>query len=71
MRTLRRSLARLHRSEEAQNAFEYLLVIGSVVVGFVAALLAFDVVIAQLVGLVCPAVDTANALAAIGSCIGT
>jgi hypothetical protein len=57
------------RDERAQDAFEYLLTVGTLLVLMAAALLAFDAVVAQLVGLVCPAVDTANGLAAIGSCI--
>ena len=64
-----RSARALHRSEEAQDAFEYLLVIGGVVVGIIVALLAFDVVVAQVVGHLCPSVDTANPLSAIGNCI--
>lgn len=71
MRATRRCATRVHSSEEAQNTFEYVLVIGSVVIAFVAGFLAFDAVIPQVVGLVCPSVDTANALSAIGNCIGT
>jgi hypothetical protein len=55
--------------ERAQDAFEYLLTVGTLVVLFVGALLAFDPVVRAVVGLVCPGVDTANGLVAVGSCI--
>jgi hypothetical protein len=71
MRTSRRLGARLHRSEEAQNAFEYLLLIGGLLVAIAGGLLGINAVVAQVVGLVCPSVDTANALSAIGNCVGT
>jgi hypothetical protein len=35
----------------------------------VLSLMAFDTVVAGILGLVCPAVDTGNPFAAIGSCI--
>ena len=62
-------LARLCRGEAGQNAFEYMLVLGGVVAAVVAALLTFDVLIAEFVGHVCPGVDTANGLSAVGDCI--
>jgi hypothetical protein len=58
------------RSERAQDAIEYLLVTGGVAVAFAVALLTFDAVIVEVAGHVCPSVDTANALAAVGSCLG-
>jgi Flp pilus assembly pilin Flp len=57
------------RTDDAQNAFEYVLTAGLVVVAMVVAFLAFDAVIAQILGFVCPAVDTSDGLAAVGSCI--
>ena len=57
------------KDDDAQDAFEYMLAVGGVVVTMVIALMAFDAVIAGILGLVCPAVDTADPLAAIGSCI--
>ena len=60
------------REERAQNTFEYLLVIGAVVVAMVAALiLGFELLLPQVAGLVCPSVDTAaDPIAIIGSCLG-
>lgn len=58
-------------TEDAQNVFEYVLTVGLVVVAMVASFLAFDAVVAQVVGFACPAVDTADGLAAVGSCITT
>jgi hypothetical protein len=64
-------LAHLHE-ERAQNTFEYLLVVGAVVVAMVAALiLGFELLLPQVAGLVCPSVDTAaDPIAIIGSCLG-
>jgi len=56
-------------AERAQNTFEYLLVVGAVVAPLVLALFAFDQVVVGVVGYVCPAVDTANSLSAVGSCL--
>jgi hypothetical protein len=60
------------REERAQNTFEYLLVIGAVVVAMVAALVVgFELLLPQVAGLVCPSVDTAaDPIAIIGSCLG-
>jgi hypothetical protein len=65
------SLRRL-REERAQNTFEYLMVVGAVVVAMVAALiLGFELLLPQVAGLVCPSVDTAaDPIAIIGSCLG-
>lgn len=55
--------------DHAQDTVEYMLVVGAVVVAMVVSFMAFDAVIAGILGLVCPAVDTGNPLAAIGTCI--
>lgn len=62
----------LVNDDNAVNSFEYLLVIGLVVVPFAAALIAgFMLVIPEVVGYICPAVDTAGPDAATrGSCLG-
>jgi len=52
-------LRRLHQ-ERAQNTFEYLLVVGALVVAMVAAMrLGFNPVVQEIARLVCPSVDTA------------
>ena len=57
-------------ADRAQDSFEYLLVIGGVVVAMIIGLLAFDVVVALLLGASCPSVDTAKGIAATaGSCL--
>jgi hypothetical protein len=67
-----RSFNDLLTRDEAVNSFEYLLVVGVVVVPFVAALIAgFALIIPEVVGYVCPAVDTAGpGVATVGSCLG-
>jgi hypothetical protein len=55
--------------DEAQGAVEYLLVIGAIVVVTFAAFMGFDSLVREFVGHVCPSVDTANPLVAVGSCI--
>ena len=55
--------------ESAQGALEYLLAVGGVVVVLILGLMAFDQVVQIVVGHLCPSVDTADALAAVGSCI--
>jgi hypothetical protein len=58
------------RAECAQDTFEYLLVVGGVIVVLVLAFLAFDAVLAQFLGNACPSVDTAKGVAATaGSCV--
>jgi hypothetical protein len=57
-------------AEEGQGTFEYLIVTGIFAVALVSALLAFDALIVEVVGHVCPSVDTANVAVTIGSCIG-
>ena len=60
----------LLRGERAQNTFEYLMVVGAVVVAVVAAMIVgFELLLPQVAGLVCPSVDTANPLVAVGSCL--
>jgi len=61
----------LVREERAQNAFEYLLIIGAVVVAMVGAMIVgFKLLLPEIAGLVCPSVDTAaNPIATIGSCL--
>ncbi|MCK9517696.1 MAG: hypothetical protein M0R74_01535 [Dehalococcoidia bacterium] len=63
-------MQKLHQDDRAQDALEYLLVIGGFVVLLVLGLLAFDSLIVDVVGLVCPSVDTANPAVAVGSCLG-
>ena len=62
----------LLREERAQNTFEYVLVIGAVVVAMVGAMIVgFKLLLPEIAGLVCPSVDTAaNPVATIGSCLG-
>jgi len=62
----------LLREERAQNTFEYVLVIGAVVVAMVGAMIVgFKLLLPEIAGLVCPSVDTAaNPIATIGSCLG-
>ncbi len=62
----------LVRSQGGQGALEYLLVVGAVVVAMAVAFMGFDSVIGELLGHVCPSVDTAaNPLATVGSCIAS
>ena len=57
-------------SDAAQDSFEYLLVIGGAVLVLILALLAFDTVVAEVLGASCPSVDTAKGIAATaGSCL--
>ena len=65
---VRTCLDRLH-SEAAQGTFDYLLATGIFVVALVSGLFAFDAVIVDIVGHICPSVDTADPLAAVGSCL--
>ncbi|GAB4320773.1 MAG: hypothetical protein Kow0010_00760 [Dehalococcoidia bacterium] len=56
--------------ERAQNAFEYLLVTGVIVVAFVGALIAgVALLIPEVVGYVCPSVDPLGG-GGVGSCLG-
>lgn len=64
----------LFKDQLAQNTIEYLLVLGVLVVGLVGVLLTgFPGILHQVLGLICPAVDTAAgyppAPSAVGSCI--
>lgn len=67
---LLRWVTRASGDEQGQGTFEYLMVSGVVVVAFVAGLFAFDSVVVEVVGHVCPSVDTANPVVAVGSCLG-
>lgn len=63
------AVARL-RSDTAQDSFEYLLVIGGIVIALFLGLLAFDAVVVQMLGASCPSIDTAQGVAATaGSCV--
>jgi hypothetical protein len=59
------------RGDEAVDGFEHLLVVGTVVVVLVGGLiLGFEQILPQVVGLACPAIDTASTPAATaGSCL--
>ncbi len=60
---------KLWRLERGQGSIEYLLVIATVVVVIVGALtIGFAAIMPQVAGLLCPAVDTASAVAA-DSCL--
>ena len=56
-------------NEAGQDAFEYLLASGLVAVVVALAFYQLDFVIPQVVGFICPAVDTATG-SAVGACIG-
>ncbi len=57
--------------ERGQGSIEYLLVVGTVVVLIVGGLsVGFAARVPHIAGLLCPAVDTANAAVAAGSCLG-
>ena len=62
-------LSALLRGERAQNTFEYLLIMGVVVVAMVGALMGFKPLLREVAGLVCPSVDTADPVAAFKSCL--
>lgn len=65
-------VSRLHQ-ERAQNSFEYLLVVGAVVVAIVGVMIAgFALLIPEVAGHVCPSVDTAaDPVSTVGSCLGS
>ena len=70
----RNTFTRLARSSSAQGSFEYLLVVGGVVVLMAIAWIGFDSLIPAIVGNdsnpgFCHSVDTANPPAAVGNCI--
>ena len=59
------------RQERGQGSIEYLLVVATLVVLIVGGLtVGSAALMPQVAGLLCPAVDTANAAAAPGSCLG-
>ena len=70
---IREFVVLLLADRRAQDTFEYLLVIGTVVVGMAAAIIAgFTLLLPEIVGLLCPAVDTAaDPIATFKSCLGS
>jgi hypothetical protein len=56
--------------DRAQAAFEYMLVVGAIVVVAVIAFVGIDSVIAEMAGVACPAVDTLASTKA-GECVVT
>jgi len=61
---------RLLRDDRGQDAFEYLLVLGTLVVALVIGFMAFDAMVGQVVAHSCPSVDTVVSTTA-GQCIET
>ena len=59
-------MLRLLHDESAQNAFEYILVVGAIVAAMALLFMGFDAMIAAILSHVCPAVDTGGAF---GSCV--
>lgn len=59
------------REGDAQNVLEYLLVLGGAAIAMAAILsLGFDVLVPQVVGHICPSVDTGvNPISQVGACI--
>ena len=60
------------RGEQGQNSFEYVLVVGAIVVALASLLiLGFSLLLPEVLGLLCPSVDTsADPSATFGSCLG-
>lgn len=56
------------RSEEAQDAFEYVLVIGTVAVALVASMYGFKAIVLAVLGHACDSVDTGVSVS-VGSCL--
>ncbi len=50
-------------SEQAQDTFEYVLVVGVIIVLIASGLYAFDGIVAGVASAICPAVDTAQQVA--------
>jgi len=72
--TTRLAISALLSRDGAQNSLEYLIVIGTVVVAIAAALfVGFPSIAHQVMGFICPAVDTAVGSppvpSAVGACI--
>lgn len=59
------------KAETGQNAFEYTLVLGVVVVAIMAATLSLGMLVNVFAAASCPAVDTADGPAAVGECLAT
>jgi hypothetical protein len=69
-RFLRRHWRVVVHEDDAQDSFEYLLVVGGVLLVVMFGFIALDTVVVQLLGASCPSVDTAKGVAATaGSCI--
>lgn len=49
-----------HRDERGQDALEYLLVVGAVVVAFIGAFYGWDAMIGAVLKVLCPSVDPAG-----------
>lgn len=58
------------QDESAQDALEYLLATGTLVVGLVVGLLGFKLLLPELLGYICPAVDNGATISAVGACLG-
>ena len=60
------------KEERGQNTLEYLMVVGAIAVVIASLLiLGFSTLLPQVLGYVCPSVDTAaNPGSTIGSCLG-
>ena len=66
-----RSVRQLIEGEQGQDSFEYLLIVGVVVAPLLVALIVgVELLIPEVVGYICPSVDTAaNPIATVGSCV--
>lgn len=53
-------LAAVHQDEHGQDALEYLLVVGAVVVAFIGALYGWEAMIGGVLEVLCPSVDPAG-----------
>ena len=63
------SVATKLSDEAAQDAFEYVLATGAVMVAFVAGLLLIDAAIPAILGVMCPVIDAATPGVTVGSCL--
>lgn len=65
------ALRKLLQSELAQGTFEYLLITAVIVAPFILALIiGFQELVPEVLGYVCPGVDTADPGVSVGSCLG-
>jgi hypothetical protein len=60
MHGLSRAIAILNHEERGQDVFEYLLVVGAIVVAFAVGFLAYDTLVADFLGSACDSVNTAG-----------